>query len=114
MESRKMYRFLGQPVIDRCFFVDCGLTYNGTNSSSETMTLTGGTDWQSPETLTLTSSNGSRFVSGDVGDIVVLSDLAAVENIRLKITAFTSGSVVSVIPIGVVPTSLRNVAVLTW
>ena len=39
------------------FFVDCGLTYDGRNkNAAETLTLSGGTDWKYPQTVTVTAA----------------------------------------------------------
>lgn len=112
--SRTLEHYDGEAIIAKSFFVDSGLMYNGTNTAAETMTLTGGTLWQHPETLTLTSSNGSRFVIGDVGDEIQYLETPAAEPFRLKITAYTSGNVVSVRPVGVVPEQIRGVAFTGW
>lgn len=53
------------------FFVDSGLTYDGRNTSSTTMTLTGGTTWLANDTGTLTASSSSGwagFQSTDPGN----------------------------------------------
>lgn len=114
MASRTIPRIADAPDVRECFFVDCGLSYRGANIGSETMRLTDGTDWQWPEELTLTSSNASRFVAGDVGDQVHLSVAEGGDMIRLEIVAVASGAVATVRPIGVVPAGLRNVASTVW
>jgi hypothetical protein len=53
-------------------FLDSYKTYDGRNSGVETMTLTGGTDWDQDESLTLTRSSGG-FTSADVGRAVFLN-----------------------------------------
>lgn len=113
-ESRTPARYMGEALIARSFFVDCGLMYDGANATAETMTLTGGVNWKYPETLTLTSSNGSRFVVGDVGDEIQYLETPASDPFRLKIIGYTSGGVVSVRPEGVVPAQIRAVAFATW
>lgn len=114
MASRTIPRIAGSPDVRECFFVDCGLSYRGANTTSETLTLTGGAEWQWPEELTLTSSNASRFVAGDVGDQVHLSVAAGGEMIRLEIVAVTSGAVAKVRPIGSVPVALRMASSAVW
>lgn len=114
MAQRQLPTYQGESLISYAWFVDCGLRYDGTNATAETMTLTGGTDWKYPEALTLTSSNGSRFVSGDVGDEVQYIPTPDAEPFRLTITGFTSGAVVTVRPIGEVPAAIRGVAFTTW
>lgn len=113
MADRQLPRDMGEPVIDLSWFVDCGLRYNGTNTTSETMTLTGGVSWKYPEYLTLTSSNAARFVVGDIGDQIQFK-AAGAPALRLEITGFTSGGVVTVRPLGEVPEEFRNTAITSW
>lgn len=112
--SRTPARFGTEVVVAKSFFVDCGLMYDGTNYGPETMTLSGGVDWQYPETLTLVSSNGSRFSAGDVGDEIQYIDLAVGQPFRMTILAYTSGSTVTVRPIGVVPEAIRGPSFTRW
>lgn len=113
-ETRQPVRFLGESVIGFSYFVDCGLSYNGVNLGPETMTLTGGTQWKYPETLTLVSSNVARFIPADIGNEIQYSDIATGDPLRLEITGYTSGSTVSVMPLGVVPVSARGTPITQW
>lgn len=97
--------------VEDAFFVDSGLTYDGRNKTATTMTITGGTTWDSPETLTITASTSS-FKSSDVGDYITFWDGDSL--IRLEITAFTSATVVSAIPKRIVPVAYRSVAFTDW
>lgn len=122
--------------ISDAYFVDCGLTYDGRNFSLEidgydeneqpqyekvastatTITISGGTNWDKTETLTLTSS-ASLFASGDVGDQIVFryeNDNGTEIALRLNITAYTSATVVSAQPVKTVPTTHRNTARTDW
>jgi len=112
--KRYVERFETREVTDLedCFFVDSGLTYDGTNTGSTTMTVTGGTTWTSADTLTITAS-ASTFVAGDVGDVIVLTDTAG-NKYRLTITAYTSGTVVSGRTDITIPVALRGVATTVW
>lgn len=108
-------------------FMDSSLSYDGRNftesltgvksaTTSTTITITGGTTWDEPETLTLTAS-ASLFSSTDVGDQIVfryLNDDNIEIALRLEITAYTSATVVSAIPRKLVPTALRSTASLYW
>lgn len=116
MAERQMVRLAGLPVIRYAWFVDCGLRYDGTNppGSAVTMTLSGGVDWKYPETLTLVCSNVSQFSAGDVGDSVQYYGDLSFGAFRLNITEFTSGSTVTVRPVGVVPLEIRGVAFTSW
>ncbi len=84
---------------------DEAVTYDGT--LAYTGTLTGGTNWTTAETLTLTAA-GSVFVGGDVGKVFMLR--SADDDVYVTCTAYTSGTVISVTPNALIPTSLRAVA----
>jgi hypothetical protein len=114
MAQRQPSTYQGKSLVNYSWFVDCGLRYNGFNLTAETMTLTDGAAWKYPEPLTLTSSNGSRFVIGDIGDEVQYIATPGAEAFRMTITAFTSGSVVTVRPIGSVPIAIRGIAFTAW
>jgi len=106
-------RYQGTAIISRSHFVDCGLVYDGTNTGSTTLTITGGSAWQSPETLTVTTS-AAIFAAGDVGDILQYVPTPIAEPFRFKILAYTSPTVVQVQPLGVVPAEIRGVAFTAW
>jgi len=98
------------------FFVDCGLSYDGRNTTGTTITVTGGTTWDSPEILTLTAST-SIFKATDVGNQIVFWYINAEGTqiaLRFNITAFTSGTVVSAIPTKLVPVTHRATARTDW
>ena len=97
-------------VKDACF-VDSGLSYDGRNTSATTMTITGGSTWSYPETLTLTASTDT-FLATDVGNWIVywIGDLAY----RLEITAYTSPTVVSVVPHRDITAAYQGVAFTNW
>jgi hypothetical protein len=75
------------------------------------MTLSGGTTWAHTETLTLTAGV-STFVSGDVGNTFVLT--IGDDTLVCTVTAYTSGTVVSVRAGRDVPTAFRSVATTSW
>lgn len=93
-------------------FMDSNLTFDGRNTGSTTMTLSGGSTWESTESLTLTASAGF-FNANDVGNAIHLRG-ASLELIRATITAFTSTTIVTVKPHRTVPTDLRTIAVTDW
>jgi len=112
--KRYVERFATREVTDLedCFFVDSGLSYNGTNTTAVTMTVTGGTTWGPADTLTITAS-ASTFIAGDVGDVIVLTD-ANGNKYRLTITAYTSATVVSARTDITLPVALRGAATTVW
>lgn len=97
------------------FFVDSGLTYNGTNLAATTMTLSGGTTWAKGEVLTLTSSVAAFVFPGqtDVGDAIVVTDTDGTIY-RLTIKSTTSTTVAQVQADKAIPAGLRNSARATW
>ena len=97
-------------IVD-AYFVDSGLTYDGRNTGSTTMTLSGGTAWDETETLTLTSS-AATFGSGDIGDKI--SFVAGGVSYHLTISAYTSSTVVSVVPDKAIPIGYRSTAFTSW
>lgn len=113
MSSRNLPTYDGEPIISQAYFVDCGLTYDGTNTGSTTLTVTGGTLWQSPESLTATAST-NLFDPADIGDILQYVPTPIAEPFRLKIIGYTSPTVVTVQPLGSVPEAIRGVAFNTW
>jgi hypothetical protein len=113
--SRYVERFATRRITDiavDAFFVDSGLTYDGRNTTATTMTLTGGTSWDTDETLTCTAS-AATFSAGSVGDRVVLT-AASGATFACDITAYTSSTVVSVSPPDLIPADLRAAATTEW
>lgn len=98
--------------IEDSIFMDSTLSYDGTNTTSTTMTLSGGTTWEYTEPITLTAS-AAFFVSGDVGNAIFLYD-ADGNILRCTIQAYTSSTVVTILPHKTVPVEMRSVAILTW
>lgn len=111
--DRILDRYNGTAIISRAHFVDCGLAYNGTNTSATTLTISGGTQWQSPETLTATASS-AIFNAGDVGDILQYVPTPIAEPFRFKILSYSSPTSVQVQPLGVVPDAIRGIAFSAW
>lgn len=100
-------------TISDAIFVDSCTTFDGRNADpTKTMTLTGGTTWSSDETLTLTSS--AAFFSGSsVGRFIHLRD-ANNNLVRLKITAQSSSTVVSVQSDRTVKPAFQGFALSNW
>jgi hypothetical protein len=98
-------------AVEDAFFVDSGLSYDGTHTGSTTMTLSGGTTWLHGENITLTASV-STFVAGDVGNAFVLTIGTA--TLRCVVKTYTSGTVITVQAARDVPTAFRGVATSTW
>lgn len=113
---RYIERMASRGVQDRAryVFADSSLTYDGTNTATTLMRVTGGTTWGPPEVLTLTSMLGNAFTgASDVGDEVVLT-AADGQVYRIRITAYTSPTSAQGIPDRVIPASLRGVFTASW
>jgi len=95
-------------TISDAIFLDSCLSYDGRQSG--TITITGGVSWVD-ETCTATSST-AVFVAGDVGNEIHLVD-SLNKVYRLRITAFTSSTVVSVLLLSTLAVEFRAVA-STW
>lgn len=107
--ERQYSRFISD-IVD-AVFLDCALTYDGRNTGSTTMTLSG-SGWTHNDTLTLTAS-ASFFVSGDIGNEIHLTGSDGTL-IRFEITGYTSGTVVTGRPNKNVPVAMQATAMLTW
>jgi hypothetical protein len=115
--KRYVERFATRAVstLENCFHVDSGLTYNGTNTTSTTVTVTGGTAWDPAEVLTITAS-ASIFqnpATTDVGDVIVLTDSDGTKY-RLTILGTTSTTVATARVDKTLAVALRGVATAVW
>lgn len=103
----------GTNAIKDNVFVDSSISFDGRNTGACTMTITTGTTYVAGQTLTLTASVAGTFTSDMVGDkINVTSTTGTV--VHLLITAYTSGTVVSVTGDIDIPANLQNTARTTW
>jgi hypothetical protein len=98
-------------TIEDAFFVDSGLTYDGRNTGSITLTITGGTTWDLPESLTVTASS-TLFTAADVG--AEIHFVSGNITYRMEITAYTSSTVVTAIPTKQLASVYRNTARTDW
>jgi hypothetical protein len=102
-------------LLKDCFFVDAGSTFNGTNLTATTVTVTGGTTWGPADVLTITASS-SLFVwpgTTDVNDAIVLTDSTGA-SYRLKILATSSATVATAKVDKVIPVALRATPTAVW
>lgn len=111
--NRILDRYNNTAITSRAHFVDCGLVYNGTNTTATTLTVTGGTVWESPEMLSISASS-AIFAASDVGDILQYVPTPIAEPFRFKILTYNSPTSVTVQPIGMVPEEVRGIAFSTW
>lgn len=92
-------------------FLDSHLTYDGRNKTTKTMTATGA-NWDVGQAITLTAS-AATFAAGDLDDVVVLGYSAGF-NARLRITGFTSATVVTAQVVTPIPSAYRGTATTDW
>jgi len=97
--------------LSNAFFVDSGLTFDGTNTSATTMQVTGGSTWGPGEDLTLLASTNT-FAAGDVGDVIEL-DAPDGTIYRLTITAYSGATQVTVQTDKTIPAPMRG-PLTTW
>lgn len=105
------------------FFVDCGLSYDGRNTSYRTMAISGGTgDWDYRVDYTITASGGAYFTGADVGAQLQFpytgSDPDTGEpvemELRCDIVSVTNSTTVVIRANRNVPPVLRNVSTTNW
>jgi hypothetical protein len=102
-------------TLENCFFVDAGLTYDGTNTTATTVTVSGGTTWGPSDVLTITASSAifAYPATTDVNDAIVLTDTAG-NKYRLRIIGTSSTTVATARVDVTLPVALRNTATTVW
>jgi hypothetical protein len=98
--------------LDRSFFVDAGLTYDGRGLTANNVILVGGTDWKYPNPLTLTASVAT-FDPSDAGTTIILRGDDG-EIVRLSVQLYGNSTNLQVIPESIVPESLRAKPAVRW
>lgn len=109
--ERFFTRVVDEDAIEDSVFMDSVLSFDGTNDTATTMTLSGGPPWTRGNTFTLTAS-APFFVAGDVGNAIHL--WVGDDVLRCEITAYTSTTIVTVRPHKDVPATMQGVALTTW
>lgn len=92
-------------VIDG-FFVDCGLTYDGRNTTATTITVSGAS-YDGGATVSLAAS-AAIFASTDIDDVIQFDD------VRIRITAFASSVAVTGELETPLPVALQATASAAW
>jgi len=116
----RMHTRFFTPLIEDAFFVDSGLTLDNWNKSeSSLMTLSGGINWTTDESLTLTENGStSPFLPSDVGRTFAIrtknSNGSINKRVRLFVESYVSSEVVTVTPVTIVPFELRSVSTTHW
>ena len=93
------------------FYVDCGDTFNGLNTTATTVTVSGGTNWVTGETVTITASAALFAYPGstDVNDAISFVDAAGV-NYTLRILSTSSTTVATATLSSTLPAAYRATA----
>jgi hypothetical protein len=129
IESLAAREFTDLILLSDAIFTDSSLTFDGRNTGPTTMLATTSAGWTPQDNLTLTAS-ASFFVSGDVGNEIVLQQIAdgtqintatdqpyslgsVIAQVKLSIIGYTSAIIVEVQPNQDVPT-WAQVALTTW
>ena len=94
------------------FFVDCGATLNTANTTATTVTVSGGTTWDTGDTVTITASAAlfAYPATTDVNDAIILTDTAG-NTYRLTIMSTSSTTVATARLGSALPTGLRSTAI---
>jgi hypothetical protein len=92
-------------------FLDCALSYDGRNTTSKTLTVSGGSTWEPDDVVTITAS-ADTFSASNVDDAVVLD--ADGSPVELVITGYTSSTVVTARLESAVPTAFQAQATTNW
>ena len=97
------------------FFVDNGSTFDGTNTTATTVTVTGGTTWGPADSLTITASAAlfAYPAQTDVNDAIVFTATDGAIY-RLTITSTTSTTVAQARVDKVLPVAFRSTAILSY
>jgi hypothetical protein len=94
-------------------YLDLCSQISGVNTTSTTMTITDPSgNWNYPDVVTVTAS-AAYFAAGNVGSQILIEDASGNE-VLIKITGYTSSTVVTGVVQGPVPVDLQVVAVTTW
>lgn len=89
-------------------YLDGAATYDGTNTGSTTLKVSGGSQWLAGESVTVTAS-ATTFRGRDN-----LGDELEVGGARIQITGYTSPTVVTGKLLAALPAAAQNTATTTW
>jgi hypothetical protein len=96
-------------------FMDSSLTYDGRNTSADTLRVDNGITWVAGETMKVFAS-APTFLPGDVGNEfwVNSNSLANADKVKMSVVSYVSSTEVNAKPDRTVPVSLRGTARATW
>lgn len=110
VERLGTFKFQDDPKL---ITVDASVTYDGTNSTVQTVSITGGTTWSDTELLTLVGGNGKTFEASEVDSGYIIKDSSG-DSVRFRITEYVNSTTVKGFSHKTVPASLRGTPVTTW
>ena len=93
-------------------YMDRAVTYDGLNTSSRTVTLTGGGQWRQGGAVTIATSSPYFATGVDETNEIEVRD--GDDRYRIRIDAVTSGTVATGTLLVDLPSSLRDVAITSW
>tara|TARA_R110001599_G_scaffold171353_1_gene362437 strand:+ start:447929 stop:450352 length:2424 start_codon:yes stop_codon:yes gene_type:complete len=99
-------------TIQDAFFVDCGLSYDGRNTSATTVTITDGSTWAYQDDIFTLSASAAIFSAGSVGKEVHFHNGEQV--IKLRVTEYTDTTHVKAQANRDIPIALQDVATDSW
>lgn len=106
----------GNLTAEKCYFVDCGLSYDGWNRGPATRRLQSSGSWQYPNQIECVASD-APFTAGSTGNGIVFlyrNANGSITKLRTRIATYIDAKTVLVEPLGTVPLELRNVATPYW
>ena len=116
-ETRYIERMASRMIdsVTDAFFVDSGSTFDGWNTGSTTVTVSGGTTWDHMDSVTITASSPifSYPATTDIGDVIVVKDSDG-KDIRLQIRSMSSTTQATAIPNNTIPVTLIGSATASW
>jgi hypothetical protein len=111
VDKRYVERFASRTfaTMSDVFIVDSGLTYDGRGAGTDDVwTLSDGVNWTYQESLTFTTELDCFVGESDVGDVIVITEPATGEKIRLRILEYIAPDAVVVLPSRTIPVALRD------
>lgn len=103
-------------VLADCYFVDCGLSYDGNNTTTTTITITTASSYTPNDVLTVTASSAIFAYPAltDIGDAFVITDPVDESQYRLTILGVTSTSVATAKVDQLLAVDSRAVPITEW
>lgn len=105
-------KWKGSDGIDRAFYVDSGLTYDGWNKDESRMLMLNAESWGYGEIATITATGHAPFTSESIGKRYVIK--AGSSSVMVHVAGFASSTQVSATQLADIPLSLRGTPTSDW